>query len=113
MNTWPPDPTWITVTLALLPDAYPLRLSFRYDKALIAALRSDFGGEIGALRWNAAEKCWRLKRSQFGALCAAYGDRLTVAPEVWSFIYPTRARRQAQTHSQTQTRRAQEVGAWT
>ncbi len=101
--------TWLTVTLAPLPDAYPLRLSFRYDKALISSLRADFGNEIGSLRWNAAERCWRLKRGQFSALCAAYGERISVAPEVWSFMFPTRARSTAR----TQTRRAQEVGTWT
>lgn len=84
--------TWIAVTPSA--DArYPLALRFRYDKATITALKQDFGGEAACLRWNAEERCWLLKRSQFDALCAGYGDRLEVAPEAWRLLFPAKQKR--------------------
>ena len=84
--------TWITVFVAD-NERYPLALRFEYDPATISALRADFGGEAAMIRWNAAEKCWLLKRSMFDALCAGYGDRLEVHPSVWAFLFPAKVRK--------------------
>ena len=59
----------------------------------ITALKQDFGGEAACLRWNPEERCWLLKRSQFDALCAGYGDRLEVAPEAWRLLFPAKQKR--------------------
>lgn len=79
--------TWITVTLSE-SDRYPLALSFAYDRATIDALQDVFGRGLGLIRWNPESRCWLLRRSQWSALVALCGDRLSAAPEVWRFVYP-------------------------
>ena len=79
--------TWITVFVAD-NERYPLALRFEYDPATISALRADFGGEAAMLRWNPDAKCWMLKRSQFDALIAGYGDRLSVDYDALRVAYP-------------------------
>lgn len=81
---------WLTVTPSQ-DTRYPLALRFRYDAATVSALKQEFDGTVR--RWNAAERCWLFRRSQFGALCAVFGDRLEVHPDVWCVVYPVRSHR--------------------
>lgn len=81
--------TWIEVRVSPQRPAW-LELRFPFDRALKDALKADFGGEVGMLRWSGEDKVWLLRKGQFGALLAAYGARTTVHPAVWSLCIPSR-----------------------
>lgn len=89
---------WLTVTLSG-NEARPIAVQWPYHPPTLALFTAEFRGEGGTARFDWERKLWLLPRSQFPALCAVFGDRMSVHPDVWAIAYPCRRRAARRAHA--------------